>query len=146
MDIDEHVNATVNGNVTIRCQPPPGRPRDVEIPNFYLQLEGDDRAAAISYNGSAITDRCPRCTLSEDRRGWSLHVNHVQLGDSGNYTCTYSNGAHYEFTTRLSVKGELTASRRSTTELSMGWVDPWVRLTHGLGWIGSYEMDLWTTL
>ena len=27
-------------------------------------------------------------------------------------------------------------------ELSMGWVDPWV----GLGWVGSHEMDPWTTL
>jgi len=47
-------------------------------------------------------------------------------------------------------------------ELSMGWVDPWVRLGWvgsgwvgsrffsfwwvELGWVGSHEMDPWTTL
>ena len=28
------------------------------------------------------------------------------------------------------------------SELSIGWVDPWV----GLGWVGSHKMDPWTTL
>jgi len=34
--------------------------------------------------------------------------------------------------------------RRDATvsELSVGWVDPWA----GLGWVGSHEMDPWTTL
>jgi len=40
------------------------------------------------------------------------------------------------------------------SELSMGWVEPWVGLgwvglgqsADGLGWIGSHEMDPWTTL
>ena len=119
LHIDEHVNATVNDNVTIRCQPPTsaGGLHDVEIPNFYRQLEGEERANPISYNGSAITGRCPNCTLSQDGGVWSLHLNHVQLRDTGYYTCTYSNGAHYQFTTRLSaVEGELTASTRATLQ------------------------------
>jgi len=40
------------------------------------------------------------------------------------------------------------------SELSMGWVEPWVGLgwvglgqsADGLGWIGSHEMDPWTTV
>ena len=116
-DIDEHVNATVNDNVTIRCQPPTSV-RNGETPNFYRQRDGEGRATAISHDGSAITALCPNCTLSQDGGVWSLHLNHVQLRDTGYYTCTYSNGAHYQFTTRLSaVEGELTAL---TPELSTG--------------------------
>jgi len=34
------------------------------------------------------------------------------------------------------------SERTTISELSMGWVEPRV----GLGWVGSWKMDPWTTL
>jgi len=39
----------------------------------------------------------------------------------------------------LTVTVSFTSQRPSQTELSMGWVDPWV----GLGWVGSRFFRFW---
>jgi len=104
-DAERHVNATVNENVTITCPPLPDRGR--EIPNFHRQLKGDDRAKPISYNGTAIKELCQNCTLDKNGDYWNLRIRDVQPSQSGNYTCTYSDGSHHEFTTLLTVTGKL---------------------------------------